>query len=122
MSARRRRAWRRGRFAELACAIDLRLRGYRVVARRLRCPSGEIDIVARRGGTLAVIEVKARASTAEAAEAITRRQRGRITRAAGWMLQRRPDLADLDLRFDVMLVTPWRWPRHLRDAWRAERG
>lgn len=114
----RRRAWRWGHLAEAVCALDLRLRGYRVIARRLRCPLGEIDIVARRGRILAVIEVKARGDGADAAAAISARQRDRITRAAGWLLAARPDLAALDVRFDAMLVSPWRRPRHLRDAWR----
>ena len=117
MSARR-RAWRWGRLAETLCALDLRVRGYRIIARRLRCPLGEIDIVARRGRILAVVEVKARGGGADAADAIGPRQRDRITRAAGWLLTTRPDLAALDVRFDAMLVAPWRRPRHIRDAWR----
>ena len=119
---RRRRAWRRGQWAERVCAVDLTLRGYRVLARRLRYPVGEIDLLARRGGTLAVIEVKTRPDAAQAAEAITARQRSRIARAAEWALAERPSLAGLAVRFDVMLVTPWRWPRHLTDAWRLEMG
>jgi putative endonuclease len=114
----RRRAWRWGHLAEALCALDLRLRGYRVIARRLRCPLGEIDIVARRGRILAIIEVKARRGGADAAAAIGARQRARISRAAEWLLATRPDLAALDMRFDAMLVSPWRRPRHLRDAWR----
>ncbi len=61
MTARRRKAWRRGRTAETLCVICLVMRGYRILARRLRTPVGEIDIVARRRGTLAIVEVKARA-------------------------------------------------------------
>ncbi len=114
----RRRAWRRGHWAEQACAFSLALRGYRVLARRLRYPVGEIDLLARRGGTLAVIEVKARRDAVSALEAVTPRQRQRIARAAEWLLAERPALAGLQVRFDVMLVTPWRWPRHLTDAWR----
>jgi len=116
----RHRAYRRGRWAEAACAATLVLRGYRILGRRLRSPVGEIDIVARRGPVLAIIEVKARPDRALAAEAVTPRQRDRLMRAAGWVVAGRPDLAAMQIRFDVMLVTPWRWPRHVVDAWRAD--
>jgi len=118
--AARHRAWRRGRWAEAACAATLILRGYRILGRRLRSPVGEIDIVARRGAVLAIIEVKARPETAAAAEAVTPRQRERLIRAAGWLVAGRPDMAAMQVRFDVMLVTPWRWPQHVVDAWRAD--
>src|SRR5947199_6584187 len=98
----RRRAQRRGRLAEWACLWHLRLHGWRIVARGWRCPSGEIDILARRGRVLAVVEVKSRARVAAAAEALAPRQRRRITRAAEAFLLSRPDLAELDLRFDLM--------------------
>lgn len=116
----RRRAWRRGRWAELVCAALLMLRGYRIMARRLRSPVGEIDILARRGNVLAVIEVKARGDTDQAAESVTQRQQQRLIRAAGWVVAGRPALASLQVRFDVMLVAPWRLPRHIVDAWRAD--
>lgn len=116
----RRRAFRRGRSAELLCLWHLRLRGYRVLARRFRVPSGEIDLIARRGSVLAAIEVKARDTLATASESLTPRQRRRIARALEHFLARRPDLAGLALRFDVMLVEPRRWPRHLVDAWRVD--
>ena len=117
-SAKRRRADRAGRFAETLCALSLRLRGYRILARRFRTPVGELDIVARRGSALAFVEVKARATLALAAESIAARQRLRVERAAGAYLASHPALSRLDARFDAMLVAPWRWPRHLRDAWR----
>jgi putative endonuclease len=116
----RQRAWRRGWWAETLCAIILRLHGYRIISRRLRTPVGEIDILARRGRTLAVIEVKARDDLGIAAESITDRQKQRLIRAAGWVVSGRPDLAALDMRFDVMLVAPRHLPRHVVDAWRAD--
>jgi putative endonuclease len=116
----RRAAERRGKTAELLCLWHLRLKGYRILARRYKTPAGEIDLIARRGGTIAAIEVKARADFDAATEAVTRRQQQRIMRAVAHFLGGRPDLAMLAARFDVMLVAPRRWPRHLVDAWREE--
>jgi putative endonuclease len=117
---RRRAAERRGKSAELLCLWHLRLKGYRILARRYKTPMGEIDFIVRRGATLAAIEVKARADFDSAGAAITRRQQQRIIRAIAHFLGGRPDLAMLAARFDVMLVAPRRWPRHLVDAWREE--
>lgn len=116
--AMRRHAERFGRWAEGLCRWTLRLKGYRILANRLRTPMGEIDIVARRGQTIAVVEVKARADWDAANEAVNARQRGRLARAAHVYLAANPQYAGYVLRFDVMLVTPWSWPRHLIDAWR----
>ena len=121
MSAeRRRRAFRRGHLAELKCLWHLRLCGWRILARRFRVPSGEVDLIARRGDVLAAIEVKARESLALAAESVGARQRRRVARALDHFVAARPELARLSLRYDVMLVMPRRLPRHLRDAWRAD--
>jgi putative endonuclease len=117
---KRQRAERRGRFAERLALWRLRLAGWQILARDWRSPVGEIDLVARRGRVLAVIEVKSRPDTASAAEALSRRQRRRIARAAEAFLAARPDLADLELRFDVILVAPLRPPRHWPAAWRTE--
>lgn len=118
MTRDRRRAERQGRWAERLAAQYLRLKGYRILARGWRAPEGEIDLVARRGRVLALVEVKARPSAADAAYAIQPRQRRRIERAALRFLSQHPQLAACDLRFDALLVAPWRWPRHLIDAWR----
>jgi putative endonuclease len=117
---RRRRARRRGQWAEALCRWHLRLRGWHIVASDWRCPSGEIDILARRRDILAAIEVKSRSDDASGAAALLPRQRRRIGRAAEAFLAMRPDLASLALRFDVMVVEPHRLPRHLPDAWRID--
>jgi putative endonuclease len=116
----RHRAERRGRLAERLCRWHLRLHGWRIVAVDWRCPSGEIDIVARRRGVLAIVEVKARPDLDKAAAAILPRQRRRISRAAAAFLSARPEMAEMTLRFDVMLVAPLRAPRHLANVWRAD--
>jgi putative endonuclease len=116
----RHRAERRGRFAERLCRWHLRLRGWQIVAAGWRCPSGEIDIVARRRGVLAIVEVKSRRDLDTAVASILPRQRRRIVRATAAFLSARPDLASMTLRFDVMLVAPMRPPRHLANAWRTD--
>ncbi len=116
-AAPRRRAERFGRWAEGLCVATPRLRGWRIVARPLHARVREIDIVARRGRLIAIVEVKARRDPAGDA-APDARQRRRIERAAAVFLARHPDLAGHDLRFDLMVVRPWRLPHRLADAWR----
>jgi putative endonuclease len=111
-------AERRGRTAEAWCALLLRLSGYRILATRLKTPVGELDLVARRGRLLVVVEVKARESWEAAGEAVSAAQRRRIERATGWLQASQPALSALSVRFDVMLVRPWRWPQRLAGAWR----
>ncbi len=103
---------------ELVAAALLRLKGYRILARNSRLSAGEIDIIAKRGRTLAFVEVKTRPDDAGAAEALLPRQRRRLERAAAQWLGRRPAFAEHRLRFDVVLVRRGFWPRHLADAWR----
>src|SRR5260221_5264856 len=102
--ARKRQAFRRGHAAELLCLWHLRLRGYRILARRFRVPSSEIDLIARRGRVLAAIEVKARASLATASESVSARQRRRVGPALEPFLALRPELARLAPRLDLMLA------------------
>ena len=114
----RRRAFRRGRQTETLAALFLRLKGYRIVARGYRTPLGEIDIVARRGRTLTMVEVKYRPGQDLAAWAITPAQCRRIENAARAFLAAHPHYRDFDLRFDALLMAPWTWPHHMTDAWR----
>ncbi|MFO1127610.1 MAG: YraN family protein [Rhodospirillales bacterium] len=114
----RQRAERYGRAAEALAALLLRLKGYTILARDLRTPWGEIDLIARRRHTLAFVEVKARREMTE--EVLTRRQRRRIVFAAEAFLARRPELTGLCVRFDVILIGGGRRPRHLTDAFRAD--
>jgi putative endonuclease len=109
----------RGRRAEALGAWLLRLKGFAILARRLRLGPGEIDIVARRGRLVVFVEVKARADIDAAAAALRARQRARIARAARAFMAARPDLAGHAARFDAILVGGF-LPRHLPDAWRED--
>lgn len=114
----RRRAQGRGRKAEALAALYLRFKGYRILARGYRTRSGEIDIVARRARTLALVEVKHRPLRDQAAWAITDTQTRRIERAAAGFLAAHPAYGGFDVRFDALLLAPGRWPQHIEDAWR----
>lgn len=112
-TAKRRQAEARGRRAETLAAWFLRLKGYRVLSRRYRTPAGEIDLIVRRGRTVAFVEVKQRPDDVAAMEAVTPTARQRIARAAALWVSRHPAAANLDLRFDVVLACPGRIPRHI---------
>ena len=112
-------AFRFGISAESRAAAFLVAKGFRILARRWRSPVGEIDIVARRGALLIFVEVKARHTLDDAAEAVTERQRGRIIAAAEAWLATYPDPSVQDMRFDAVLVAPSKMPRHIPGAFEA---
>ena len=112
-SESRQQAERRGRRTETLAAWLLRLKGYRVLARRYKTPAGEIDLIVRRGGTIVFVEVKQRPDETAAIEAVTAQARRRIARAAALWVSRHPQAAGLDQRFDLVLAPPRRIPRHL---------
>lgn len=112
----RRKGEAAGRRAEWFALQLLRLKGYRLVERRFRCPQGEIDLIVRRHRTLAFVEVKLRADQETAAAAISADQQSRIVRAAEAFLQKRTDLAGLEPRFDAIMVSPGDWPLHLQNV------
>ncbi|WP_237476351.1 YraN family protein [Lichenibacterium dinghuense] len=112
----RRRAGRAGRRAEWLAAAWLTCKGYRILARGFTVSGGEIDIVATRGGTLAFVEVKARADRGAALDAIDAVKRRRIARAAAVWLSRNAWAAGSTFRGDAVLVAPRRWPSHVADA------
>lgn len=114
---KKRRAYRDGHWAELVAAALLRLKGWRILHRRFKTPVGEIDIIARRRNRLAFVEVKRRATRSAALEAITPKARERIARAASWYIGKKPDLANMDLQFDVVALAPGRLPCHIKNAW-----
>lgn len=111
--ADRRKAYRRGHQGEWLAAAALLLKGFRIVARRYRTKLGEIDLIARRGDLVLIVEVKVRATLMEAMEAIAHSSERRIEGAADLWLMRQPDHAKLSMRFDMVAVLPRRWPVHV---------
>jgi len=101
-----------GRRGERCAVRALRRRGYRVVARNYRTRLGEIDVVARDGGTLVFVEVKTRRSTDAIApeDSVGDRKQRHIHRVAQQYMRERDLPDDTDCRVDVVSVTmPDRW-------------
>ena len=109
-------AERGGRRAERLAAWWLRLKGWRILAVRAKTPVGEVDLIARRGRTLAFVEVKARASEAEAGLALDEYRLRRVARAAEALAPRYAKAGD-DIRIDALFIVPRRLPRHLANVW-----
>ncbi len=113
---KRQAAERGGRRAETLAAWWLRLKGWRIIGRRVRTPVGEVDLVARRGRTLAFVEVKARADDGQAALALDDFRLRRVARAAEALAARYARPGDT-IRIDALFVVPGRLPRHLANVW-----
>ncbi len=116
-TAARKRAESRGRRAETLAVWYLRLKGYRILARRAKTPHGEIDIIARQGDSLIFVEVKARATLDMGVAALHPSARRRID-AAARLLGPRFGVGCRTTRVDAVIVQPWRWPVHLVAVWR----
>ena len=119
MSNARQRSHRHGILAEYAACAWLMLKGYRLVVMRYKTPVGEIDVVMRRGKTLAMVEVKARKQFEDAAAAIHHENQSRVMRASQYFIVHHPRYAQLQVRFDAVLIAWYRWPRHLPHAFGA---
>ena len=113
---RRRKAYSAGKRAEWIASAYLLLKGYRTVARRFKCPVGEIDLILSRGNYVVFIEVKYRAVREAAAFSISEKQQQRISRAAQFWIAKNHRVGIENLRFDVILLAPWRWPLHIENA------
>ncbi len=124
MSEKRLAAYKFGIAAEHIAALYLRCKGYRILASRYRNHAGEIDLLAKKGRTFIAVEVKARRTLKDCEETIPPWKRQKIARAMEGALASRGKIAGLDatkdhnVRFDVVWVAPWAWPRHIADAWR----
>ena len=115
-SRAKRRAHHFGLRAEWLAAAWLIAKGYRILARRFVVAGGEIDLVARRGQTIAFVEVKARGDLDAALEAIGATKRRRLSIAARVWVTHNPWAMAATLRGDAVLVAPMRLPRHIPAA------
>ncbi|MFC5565334.1 YraN family protein [Rubellimicrobium aerolatum] len=97
-------AWRAGAAAEESVARHYEEQGAVVAARRWRSPWGEVDLIAREGERVVVVEVKRATRLDEAARRLGRRQMDRLCAAAAAFCAGEPRGALTELRFDLALV------------------
>lgn len=119
MTEARQKRYRAGIWAEKFAAVWLFFKGYSVLARRYKCPLGEIDLIVKRGKTIAFVEVKYRQSLADAAFSISDHQKQRIVRSANFWLQANSQQVYETLTMDVILLAPLRLPQHIQNAFEA---
>lgn len=113
---KRQRAEAAGRKGELAAELYLRAKGWSILARRRKTPVGEIDLVARRLGVVAFVEVKWRNRAEELAIAIDEYRLRRVAAAAEAVAHEFATQGE-DMRIDVILLAPGRLPQHIVNAW-----
>lgn len=116
---KRRRAHALGLSAENLAAWYLRLTGWRILKHRYKTKAGEIDLIAKRGKTVAFVEVKARKSRRAALEAVTPASQKRIVRAAKIFVSQHTKAGFYTLRFDIIIVRPWALPERIVNAFEA---
>jgi len=109
-------AERSGRDAENRAAHWLEEQGWAVLARRVKTKAGEIDLVVRREGLVAFVEVKWRLRAADLDLAIDERRLARVAAAAEAVAHDYLEPGD-DMRIDVILLAPGAPPRHIANAW-----
>jgi len=109
-------AEQRGRRGEAIAAWFLRLKGWHIIAQRVKTSRGEVDLIARRGNSIAFVEVKARSKSQDLATAIDAYRLRRVAAAAEVLLPKYGKDCE-NMQIDVIMVAPWRWPHHLRNVW-----
>lgn len=109
-----RRAYRDGHRSEWIAALYLMAKGYQILGFRLKTPQAEIDLLARRGASLVVIEVKRRQNIDLAELSLAPDQRERLMKAGYQLCRSRPSLSRLTPRLDLIALSPRRFPRHVR--------
>lgn len=105
-----------GRDGEARAALWLRAKGWRILAKRVRTPAGEIDLIAKRGSVVAFIEVKWRKKSADLDFAIDEYRLGRVAAAVEAVAHDYVTGGE-DIRVDVILLAPGALPRHIANAW-----
>lgn len=95
-----------GKLGEELSAKYLISRGFEIIAQNYHCPEGEIDIIARKGNLLIIVEVKTRStlSAEDTLLAVTKAKQRKISRATAYFLEKNQQFAECNLSFDIITV------------------
>jgi putative endonuclease len=119
----KKKAYQLGHIAEYIAMMMLICKGYTIIAKRYRCPKGEIDIIARKNHAYIFCEVKARRDYITAVESLSEKQKRRVLDSASWYMNGLNIKIDHKkceehlYRCDMILIIPWRLPIHIKNAW-----
>ncbi len=113
------KSWLKGVYAEIFAALYLKIKGYKIIGRRLKTPVGEIDILCQKAETLSVVEVKYRPTLETAAYSITHRQMERLAKTVQWIDGGK--YFRMKIRFDVLFIVPYKLPKHLKNVWQQSK-
>ncbi len=116
--SKRRKHEKRGRNAEWLASIWLRLKGYKILQKRVRMRTGEIDLIATKGRVIAFIEVKARKTINIGLQSVPETSWRRISKTAEIWMAKKTKFKNHDWRYDLVVVCPWKIPSHLKAFWR----
>lgn len=112
----KKKAYRKGFIAEYIAALFLLLKGYRICELRYKTKLGEIDIIAKKGDLAVFVEVKARRTVQGGIDAVSHSSQHRIKNASDLWLAKQKNAHKLSQRYDMIIVTPRRFPTHFLDA------
>lgn len=120
-SSRGKKSYYRGILAEYIAIFFLTVKGYRIIVYRFKNPLGEIDIIAKKKDSLIAVEVKSRINKkAEIGDVVLSKQRKRNIAGINWFLSKNQKYTDLSVRFDIILIKPYSFPQHLKNAYDSQ--
>ena len=113
--------YKKGHLAEKIACLFLMLKGWRPICLNYivgrGTGAGEVDLIMKRGRTLIFVEVKYRSTLIQAMEAISVQNQIRVAHTSAVFLQKNPRFRNYQIRYDAVLMAPYRWPKHIPNAW-----
>ena len=116
---KKRKSYNYGKLSEYIVCVILFFKGYRILKIRYKTKIGEIDIIAKKGGVLSFVEVKARADNS-LSEVLSQRQKKRIVNASKYFISNNSKFSNLGLSYDLVVFNNIFSFKHIKNAWSIE--